>query len=153
MAQLDAVATRVEHDLEQPQRRLDGAREQFACRLEHRTVAQRGDAVAADEPLVELETDKVTLEVNAPEAGTLSEIKAEEGATVEVGALLGIVSAGGGAATSEAAGEPKPDSEDEVEGEHWTWDENVGDREHGVIEGESFEWDEEDDEDDADAEE
>ena len=47
----------------------------------------------------------------------------------------------------------KPDSEDEVEGEHWTWDENVGDREHGVIEGESFEWDEEDDEDDADAEE
>ena len=85
------------------------------------TVAQwlkkAGDAVAADEPLVELETDKVTLEVNAPEAGTLSEIKAEEGATVEVGALLGIVSAGGGAATSEAAGEPKPDSEDDGGGE------------------------------------
>ena len=46
-----------------------------------------GDAVAADDPLVELETDKVTLEVNAPAAGTLQSIAAEEGATVEVGAL------------------------------------------------------------------
>ena len=43
-----------------------------------------GDAVAIDEPLVELETDKVTLEVNAPIAGTLSGINADEGAEVEV---------------------------------------------------------------------
>ncbi len=50
-----------------------------------------GDAVAADEPLVELETDKVTVEVPAPAAGVLSEIVAEPGAEVEVGAILGIV--------------------------------------------------------------
>jgi 2-oxoglutarate dehydrogenase E2 component (dihydrolipoamide succinyltransferase) len=53
-----------------------------------------GDAVAADEPLVELETDKVTVEVNAPASGTLSEIKADAGATVEVGALLGSLAEG-----------------------------------------------------------
>jgi len=50
---------------------------------------QRGDAVKADEPLVELETDKVTLEVNAPAAGVLTEIAAETGQTVAIGALLG----------------------------------------------------------------
>ncbi len=66
------------------------------------TVAQwlkkPGEAVAADEPLVELETDKVTLEVNASAPGVLSEIVAEEGANVEVGALLGRISDGAGAA-------------------------------------------------------
>ena len=56
-----------------------------------------GDAVALDEPLLELETDKVTLEVNATQAGTLAEIVAAEGDTVEVGALLGTLSDGGGA--------------------------------------------------------
>ena len=50
-----------------------------------------GDAVAADEPLVELETDKVTVEVPAPSAGVLSEIVAKDGETVEVGALLGQI--------------------------------------------------------------
>ena len=50
---------------------------------------QRGDAVKADEPLVELETEKVTIEVNAPAAGVLDEIAAETGATVSIGALLG----------------------------------------------------------------
>src|SRR5580704_594076 len=53
-----------------------------------------GDPVQADEPLVELETDKVTLEVNAPSPGVLSEIVAETGQTVAIGALLGQVSAG-----------------------------------------------------------
>ena len=53
---------------------------------------QRGDAVKADEPVVELETDKVTLEVNAPAAGVLTEILAETGQTVAVGALLGGLS-------------------------------------------------------------
>ena len=48
-----------------------------------------GDAVAIDEPLVELETDKVTVEVNAPAAGVLTEIVAAKGAEVAVGALLG----------------------------------------------------------------
>ncbi len=57
-----------------------------------------GDTVAVDDPLVELETDKVTLEVNAKEAGVLKEIKVESGANVEVGAVLGSIAAGGAAA-------------------------------------------------------
>jgi len=56
-----------------------------------------GEAVRADEPLVELETDKVTLEVNAPGAGVLSEIAAETGQTVAIGALLGQLSGGAAA--------------------------------------------------------
>ncbi len=55
-----------------------------------------GDAIAADEPLVELETDKVTVEVPAPAAGTLSEISAKEGETVGLGALLGTIGDGAG---------------------------------------------------------
>lgn len=65
-----------------------------------------GEAVAADEPLVELETDKVTVEVPAASAGTISEIVADEGATVEVGALLGAIAEGAApkpAAKKEAA--------------------------------------------------
>src|SRR5438132_6944523 len=50
-----------------------------------------GEAVAADEPIAELETDKVTLEIPAPAAGTLAEILAEEGANVPVGAVLGTI--------------------------------------------------------------
>ena len=46
-----------------------------------------GDAVAADEPLVELETDKVTMEVNAPASGSLKEISIPEGKTVSVGSV------------------------------------------------------------------
>ena len=64
-----------------------------------------GDAVAADEPLVELETDKVTLEVNAPAAGVLAEISAKEGSEVEVGALLGTIDEGATAAPKKE--EPK----------------------------------------------
>ena len=52
-----------------------------------------GDKVAADEPLVELETDKVAVEVPSPSAGVLSDISAKEGATVEVGGLLGLLGA------------------------------------------------------------
>jgi len=55
---------------------------------------QLGDSVKADEPLVELETEKVTLEVNSPAAGTLSEITAATGDTVSIGALLGSLGAG-----------------------------------------------------------
>ena len=64
-----------------------------------------GDAVARDEPLVELETDKVTLEVNSSAAGTLGEIAAPAGATVGVGGLLGTINegAGGGAAARPVA--------------------------------------------------
>jgi 2-oxoglutarate dehydrogenase E2 component (dihydrolipoamide succinyltransferase) len=63
---------------------------------------QPGDAVAADEPLVELETDKVTLEVPAPSAGTLGEIAAKQGETVAVGAILGHITDGGAAAAKTA---------------------------------------------------
>ncbi|MHB0683375.1 biotin/lipoyl-containing protein, partial [Roseomonas mucosa] len=58
-----------------------------------RWLKKAGEAVKADEPLVELETDKVTVEVNAPEAGVLEAIAADEGAEVEVGALLGSIAA------------------------------------------------------------
>ncbi|MFZ1215835.1 MAG: 2-oxoglutarate dehydrogenase complex dihydrolipoyllysine-residue succinyltransferase [Pseudolabrys sp.] len=57
-----------------------------------------GEAVAVDEPLVELETDKVTLEVPAPAAGILSDIAVKDGSTVAVGALLGQIKEGAGAA-------------------------------------------------------
>lgn len=61
-----------------------------------------GEPVKVDEPLVELETDKVTLEVNAPASGTLGEILAKDGETVGPGAVLGSIVAGG-AATGTAA--------------------------------------------------
>ena len=67
-------------------------------------LKKAGDTVAADEPLVELETDKVTLEVPAPAAGVLSEILAQEGETVEVNALLGQIEAGEGAASGKSGG-------------------------------------------------
>ena len=62
-----------------------------------------GDAVAVDEPLVELETDKVTIEVPAPAAGVLGDIAAKDGDTVAVGALLGQIKEGVGAAKAAAA--------------------------------------------------
>jgi len=65
-----------------------------------------GDAVKADEPLVELETDKVTVEVNAPASGVLTEIIAATGATVEVGADLGVIAAGAGAVAAAPAPAP-----------------------------------------------
>src|SRR5208282_4015442 len=67
---------------------------------------QRGDTVKADEPLVELETDKVTLEVNAPAAGVLTEIAVETGQTVAIGALLGGLTADGAGAAKPAAKAP-----------------------------------------------
>ena len=65
-----------------------------------RWMKKVGEAVAADEALVELETDKVTVEVNAAAAGVLAEIVAAEGAEVEVGALLGTITAGAVAAAA-----------------------------------------------------
>jgi 2-oxoglutarate dehydrogenase E2 component (dihydrolipoamide succinyltransferase) len=69
---------------------------------------QAGEAVKADEPVVELETDKVTLEVPAPAAGVLSEILVKAGETVAVGALLGAIQAGDGKAASPGAKAPEP---------------------------------------------
>ena len=63
---------------------------------------QVGDAVAQDEPLVELETDKVTVEVRAESAGTLSEIVAGPGSEVAVGAILGVIGAAGAASAKKA---------------------------------------------------
>ena len=63
-----------------------------------RWYKKAGDVVKADEPLVELETDKVTIEVNAPASGVLSEIVAKDGETVAPGALLGQIAAGGAGA-------------------------------------------------------
>ncbi|AUN30734.1 2-oxoglutarate dehydrogenase complex dihydrolipoyllysine-residue succinyltransferase [Niveispirillum cyanobacteriorum] len=73
-----------------------------------RWLKKVGDAINVDDPLVELETDKVTLEVNAQAAGTLAEIVAAEGANVAVGALLGVIGAGSGAAPAPAAAAPAP---------------------------------------------
>jgi 2-oxoglutarate dehydrogenase E2 component (dihydrolipoamide succinyltransferase) len=69
---------------------------------------QPGDAVAVDEPLVELETDKVTLEVPAPAAGVLSDVTVKNGDTVAVGALLGQIKEGAGAAPKASAPAVKP---------------------------------------------
>ena len=62
-----------------------------------------GDAVKVDEPLVELETDKVTLEVNATAAGVISEIKVQQGGNVGVGAILGMIQEGAAAVSSPTA--------------------------------------------------
>jgi 2-oxoglutarate dehydrogenase E2 component (dihydrolipoamide succinyltransferase) len=70
-----------------------------------RWLKRPGEAVAADEPLVELETDKVTVEVPAPAAGVLEAIVARDGAEVEVGAVLGTIAEAAGAAGA-AAPEP-----------------------------------------------
>src|SRR5579862_5505904 len=67
---------------------------------------QPGEAVAVDEPLVELETDKVTIEVPAPAAGVLSEIAAKDGETVAVGALLGQIKEGAGAPAAKPVAAP-----------------------------------------------
>src|SRR4051794_41857149 len=68
-----------------------------------------GDSVKADEPLLELETDKVTLEVNAPASGVLAEVTAKDGETVTPGALLGQIAQGGsGDAPAAPAKAPQP---------------------------------------------
>src|SRR5262245_62426450 len=70
---------------------------------------QPGDRVAVDEPLVELETDKVTIEVPAPAAGVLSEIAVKNGETVAVGALLGQIAEGGAAGKATPVPTGRPD--------------------------------------------
>src|SRR5437763_10830918 len=71
-----------------------------------RWFKKAGDPVAVDEPLVELETDKVTIEVPAPSAGTLGEIAAKDGDTVAVGALLGMINDGAAGAAAKPAAAP-----------------------------------------------
>jgi 2-oxoglutarate dehydrogenase E2 component (dihydrolipoamide succinyltransferase) len=71
-----------------------------------RWFKKAGDTVAVDEPLVELETDKVTIEVPAPSAGTLGDIVAKDGETVAVGALLGQINDGAAGAAAKSAAAP-----------------------------------------------
>lgn len=82
-----------------------------------RWLKKKGEAVKLDEPLIELETDKVTLEVNAPSAGVLSDIKSAEGAKVGVGDVVGVIDAAASAgvaatttpsATAAQASTPSP---------------------------------------------
>ncbi|HZF75274.1 MAG TPA: 2-oxoglutarate dehydrogenase complex dihydrolipoyllysine-residue succinyltransferase [Acetobacteraceae bacterium] len=73
-----------------------------------RWLKKAGEAVAADEPLVELETDKVTVEVNAPAAGVIEAVAAAEGAEVGPGAVLGTIAAGAGASAPKPAAAPAP---------------------------------------------
>ena len=68
-------------------------------------LKKAGEAVNQDEAIVELETDKVTVEVNAPVAGVIADVLVAEGETVEVGALLGSITEGEGAASSTSAAE------------------------------------------------
>ena len=69
---------------------------------------QVGDAVKQDEAIAELETDKVTLEVNAPAGGVLKEITSQQGSTVQVGALLGKIEEGASAGATPAKKEASP---------------------------------------------
>src|ERR1700689_3959645 len=71
-----------------------------------RWFKKAGDAVAVDEPLVELETDKVTIEVPAPSAGVLGEIAAKDGETVAGGAPLGQITDGAGGPAAKPAPAP-----------------------------------------------
>jgi 2-oxoglutarate dehydrogenase E2 component (dihydrolipoamide succinyltransferase) len=83
-----------------------------------RWLKKAGEAVKADEPLVELETDKVSLEVPAPMAGVLAEITVEEGSDVEVGALLGMIEEGEGAPAAEKEAPAKqPEAKHEAKAE------------------------------------
>ena len=72
-----------------------------------------GEAVNVDEPLVELETDKVTVEVPSPVAGVMGAIEVEEGDTVEVGALLGAIAEGEAAAVAAPAAKAESPKKEE----------------------------------------
>ncbi|MDE2017172.1 MAG: dihydrolipoamide succinyltransferase, partial [Hyphomicrobiales bacterium] len=71
-------------------------------------LKKKGEVVSADEPIVELETDKVTLEVNAPASGVIEDVAAADGATVTPGALLGRIAAGAGAKPGTVAAKSAP---------------------------------------------
>lgn len=73
-----------------------------------RWLKKQGEAVTLDEPVAELETDKVTLEVGSPASGVLTEILFPQGATVEVGTVIGKVTEGGASAPQKTEPEKKP---------------------------------------------
>ena len=73
-------------------------------------LVNEGDAVAMDQPVVELETDKITVEVNAPSAGVISKIVSAKGATIKIGAVLAELTEGAGAAPKKAAAPAKEEA-------------------------------------------
>ena len=73
-----------------------------------RWLKQVGDSVAADEPLLEVSTDKVDTEIPSPTSGTLLEIRVQEDETVEVGAVLAVIGEAGAAAAPSPEPEPSP---------------------------------------------
>ena len=77
-------------------------------------LKKSGDKVNSDEPIVELETDKVNLEVPSPINGVLSQIKTKEGETVQVGALLGVISDDEKADTNPASIDKTPEENTNV---------------------------------------
>jgi 2-oxoglutarate dehydrogenase E2 component (dihydrolipoamide succinyltransferase) len=83
-----------------------------------RWLKQAGDQVAADEPVVELETDKVTVEVNAPSAGVMEQPSAKEGDEVEVGTVLGTIAASRGSTIAAEAPPPRPETKSSGPGVH-----------------------------------
>ncbi len=76
-----------------------------------RWLKQVGDSVAADEPLLEVSTDKVDTEIPSPTSGTLLDIRVQEDETVEVGTVLAIIGEAGAAATPSPQPEPSPEPE------------------------------------------
>jgi 2-oxoglutarate dehydrogenase E2 component (dihydrolipoamide succinyltransferase) len=80
-----------------------------------RWFKKEGDIVARDEPLLELETDKVTVEVPAPASGALQSISVQDGATVQVGTVLGMIAEGQAGTTAPAAAPAKPATPKPVE--------------------------------------
>ncbi len=75
-----------------------------------RWFKKEGESVARDEPILELETDKVTVEVPAPAAGSIESISVQAGATVQVGTILGSIAEGKAAAPAAAPAQPKPEA-------------------------------------------
>jgi pyruvate dehydrogenase E2 component (dihydrolipoamide acetyltransferase) len=80
-----------------------------------RWLKQVGESVAADEPLLEVSTDKVDTEIPSPTSGTLLEVRVQEDETVEVGAVLAIIGEAGAAAAPSAEPEPTPEPEQQPE--------------------------------------
>ena len=80
-----------------------------------RWLKQVGDSVAADEPLLEVSTDKVDTEIPSPTSGTLLEIRVQEDETVEVGAVLAVIGEAGAAAPPSPEPEPAPEPESQPE--------------------------------------
>ncbi len=78
-------------------------------------LKRKGESIEADEPIVELETDKVNLEVPSPISGVLSEINAKDGQVVEVGAILGLIAEGKNQTSEKIISSPKKKIENIIE--------------------------------------